>query len=62
MSTKSCSLCNNKITHPGSVVLSPPIKANKENSVTTVQKYHVCINCWPRLEKAMNHLSEELIK
>ena len=59
MSNKNCALCDTKMTHPGAVVLSPPVKTNKENSVATVQKYHVCVNCWPKLEKAMDKLNEK---
>jgi len=55
---KTCSVCDTKLEKPGAVLLSPPIKANKEMSVTTVQKYHICITCWPKLVRAMNHLND----
>jgi hypothetical protein len=35
----------------GALVFSPPVKNNKEMSMSTVHKFHVCSECWPKLLK-----------
>jgi hypothetical protein len=57
----TCCSCDKPIHIPGALVFGPPIKNNKEMSVSSVHKYHICIDCWPRLIKCIEHLEETKI-
>lgn len=54
----TCYSCNKPITNPGALVFSPPVKNNKDMSVSSVHKYHICLECWPRVIRCLEHLEE----
>jgi hypothetical protein len=37
-----CDMCGRRLSEPGAIVFSPPLKG-----AWTVEKYHVCADCWP---------------
>ena len=37
-----CDICNRTLQEPGALIFSPPPKES-----WIVEKYHVCIDCWP---------------
>ena len=49
----TCCKCSKPFTTMGALVFSPPVKNNKEMSMSTVHKFHVCSDCWPKLLKFM---------
>ena len=55
----TCYSCDKLVIEPGALVFSPPTKTNKEVSICTVHKYHVCRDCWPKLIKAIEKLEEK---
>ena len=55
----TCYSCDKLVTEVGALVFSPPTKTNKEVSISTVHKYHVCRACWPKLIKAIEKLEEK---
>lgn len=50
------------MVEPGAIIFSPPTKANKDNSVCSVQKYHVCLDCWKPVIKAIDNLETIKVK
>lgn len=55
----TCYSCDKLMTDPGAIVLSPPIKNNKDMSVSSVHKHHICLKCWEMLIKYMDSLDKE---
>ena len=55
----TCYICDKIMSVPGALVYSPPLKNNKEMSMCTVHKYHVCVECWKNLLKYINGKTEE---
>ena len=45
-----CAKCGTELDEPGGLVFSPPLKRIKW-SITSVNKIHVCYDCWLKLEK-----------
>jgi hypothetical protein len=50
--------CDKIMTIPGALVFSPPFKNNNAMSVSTLHKYHICVNCWEKLIKCMENLED----
>jgi hypothetical protein len=57
----TCYSCDKTITKLGALVFSPPTKSNQAVSVSTVHKFHICMDCWPMLMKCIDHLDETKI-
>jgi len=58
----NCYSCDKRIIEPGAIVFGPPFKSDKEMSIHTVHKYHICVDCWKILIKQMDSLQESKIK
>ena len=41
-----CSKCDTEIDIPGAIMISPPLRPDKEIIVSTTSKYHICKDCW----------------
>ena len=54
----TCCACDELIKEPGALVFSPPVKNNKDMSISTVHKYHICRACWPKLIRVMEKLED----
>ena len=54
----TCYSCGKILGEPGAVLIGPPLKNNKDNSILTVHKYHLCLTCWPDLIKNLDNLDE----
>ena len=47
-----CNKCGDYLDDHGGLVFAPPnTKSNDSSRWSRVEKYHVCENCWPELEK-----------
>jgi hypothetical protein len=57
----TCYSCNKRFTTHGAVVVSPPVKNTNDMSVSTVHKYNICVECWPKVFKCIEHLSDTKI-
>jgi hypothetical protein len=49
----NCSICHDPLLTKGALVYSPPL--NSTDIVDTVEKYHICVNCWKNLSYFMTN-------
>lgn len=49
-----CLICEEELTEPGAIVLSPPLADG-----VTVAKGHICVTCWDRLEAHIEEIAGE---
>ena len=54
----NCFSCDQAVKEPGAIVISPPFKNNKDLTIHTVHKYHICLTCWENLIKSMEAMKE----
>jgi hypothetical protein len=48
-----CDICRKQLQEPGGLLFSPPVKDG-----WVVEKYHVCVDCWPRVAAMVKDDSE----
>ena len=55
----TCYYCQKLIKSQHALILSPPIKSNKDASVSTVHEYYLCTECWTLINNFMEKDSKE---
>jgi hypothetical protein len=50
----NCNICNRKLDEPGALVFSPP---SLDKDLMLVNKYHICVICWPLIREKLNYES-----
>ena len=58
-----CDVCSSGLEEMGALVFSPPL-ARSTGSVAgaraiVVDKYHICVRCWPQLNRWMRTYGED---
>jgi hypothetical protein len=44
-----CDRCEREIMRPGALIFNPP-----SNETLLVEKYHICVDCWPTIVAMLN--------
>jgi hypothetical protein len=52
-----CDKCGQELRHPGALVFSPPT-----SETWLVEKYHVCVECWPTVLAALQAVPQPQAK